>query len=183
VWQPVVSIPLKTQLPQLDTAYTQVYDITTGALIGVTRSDYSRPYDPSDALRFNPLDPNGWHADRTRRAGEFALYDEYDPLRKVQVIVASNNPGNDPTLAVGAAYKGQTLVSGTTTGVKAIGEFFLNFNLNEGTYVPAGTIPGANGQQATSYAAAYNDGIFGDAGNDLVGGTGRDDLYGGFGTR
>jgi Ca2+-binding RTX toxin-like protein len=169
----------------LDTAYTQVADITTGLLTGVTRSDYNRPYNPGDALRFNPLDPNGWHADRTRRAGEFALYDEYDPLRKVQVILTSNNPANDPTLAVGAAYKGQTLVTGTTAGVKSIGEFFLNFNTNEGTYVPAGTIPGANGQQASSYLAAYSDGIdriFGDTGNDwLVGGGGRDDLYGGFG--
>ena len=34
-------------------------------------------------LRFNPDDVDGWHFDRTRRAGEFALYDEYDPLRKI----------------------------------------------------------------------------------------------------
>ena len=71
------------------------------------------------------------------------------------------------------------------TGVTKIGEFFLNFDPREGTYVKAGLIPGATGQQVTSYAQAGNDGkdrIFGDTGNDwVVGGTGRDNIYGGFG--
>ncbi len=153
-------------------AYTPVYDPTTLALTGVTETDYAHPFNPADALRFNPLDPDGWHFDRTRRAGEFALYDEYDPRR----IVLLNNDGTaDKTTVIPA--------SGVVPATAR--QFFLNFDKDEGVFVPAGTIPGANGQQATSYPAAYNDGddrIFGDTGNDwLVGGTGRDDTYGGLG--
>ena len=146
----------------LDEAYLPVFD-ANGVPTGIARSDYKHPYNPIDALRFNPIDVDGWHFDRTRRAGEFFLYDEYDPLRK---ITLTNTGTLDKT--------------GTSTF-----EFFLNFNKNEGVFVPGGLIPGANGQQATSYLSAFNDGydrIFGDTGNDwLVGGTGRDDLYGGFG--
>jgi len=146
----------------LGEAYTQVY-AANGQLTGITRSDYLRPYNPVDALRYNPVDADGWHFDRTRRAGEFALYDEYDPLRKITL----NSDGT---------------ANKTNAGGK---EWFLNFSTTEGTYVPAGTIPGATGQQATTYLQAWNDGndkIFGDTGNDwLVGGTGRDNLYGGFG--
>jgi Ca2+-binding RTX toxin-like protein len=40
----------------LTVAYTQVYD-ANGALAGVTRSDWSRPYNSGDMLRFNPDDP------------------------------------------------------------------------------------------------------------------------------
>ncbi|HEX5104654.1 MAG TPA: hypothetical protein VFV87_12625, partial [Pirellulaceae bacterium] len=145
----------------LGEAYTQRYDGIT--LVGVARSDYNRPFNPVDALRYNPIDVDGWHRDSTRRAGEFALYDEYDPLRKITLNV-----------------------DGTANKSDAGGLFpwFLNFSTAEGVYVPAGTIPGT-GQQATIYAETWNDGddrIFGDTGNDwLVGGTGRDDVYGGFG--
>ena len=52
-------------------------------LTGLVRSDYGHPFNPGDVLRFNPDDVDGEHVDRTRRAGEFALYDEYDPLRKI----------------------------------------------------------------------------------------------------
>src|SRR5207248_9667034 len=52
----------------LSTAYTQAY--TGLALTGVARSDYGHPYNPVDSLRYNPLDPDGYHNDRTRRAGE-----------------------------------------------------------------------------------------------------------------
>ena len=143
-------------------AYTQVYN-NDGELTGIARSDYNRPFNPVDALRYNPLDADGWHYDRTHRAGEFALYDEYDPLRKIMLNA-----------------------DGTATKDEGGGvEWFLNFAADEGTYVPAGTIPDATGQQATGYPEAWNDGgdrIFGDTGNDwIVGGTGRDDLYGGFG--
>jgi Ca2+-binding RTX toxin-like protein len=146
----------------LGEAYTQVYASVTGALTGVTRSDYLHPYNPSDALRYNPLDPNGWHADRTRRAGEFALYDEYDPLRKVTL----NADGTlDKTDAGGLAW-------------------FLDFATSEGVLRPSVTVP-TNGQNVIVTGIVYDDGndhIFGDTGNDwLVGGTGRDDLYGGFG--
>jgi hypothetical protein len=143
-------------------AHTQVYD-AGGVLTGIARSDYTHPYNPVDVLRYNPEDPDGWHYDSTRRAGEFVLYDEYDPLRKITLN------------ADGTANK-------SDTGGFA---WFLNFSTTEGTYVPAGTNPKPVGQSAAGYPEAWNDGndrIFGDTGNDwLVGGTGRDNMYGGFG--
>ena len=54
----------------LATAYMPTFN-ASGVAVGVARSDYDRPYNPVDALRYNPLDPDGWHFDRTRRAGEF----------------------------------------------------------------------------------------------------------------
>ena len=38
---------------------------------------------PGNVLAFNPLDEDGQHLNNRYRAGEFALYDEYDPLRKI----------------------------------------------------------------------------------------------------
>jgi Ca2+-binding RTX toxin-like protein len=146
----------------LSEAYTQVY-AGDGTLTGVTRSDYLHPYNPNDALRYNPDDPDGWHYDRTHRAGEFALYDEYDPLRKITL----NNDGS---------------LNKSETGGLA---WFLNFATDEGVFVPSGTIAKNTGNGVDSYPSAWSDGsdkIFGDLGNDwLVGGTGRDNLYGGLG--
>ncbi|MBK7953153.1 MAG: hypothetical protein IPK02_03730 [Candidatus Accumulibacter sp.] len=159
----------------LSQAWTQV-QLGSGATatIVVARSDYARPFNPGDALRYNPDDPDGWHFDRTRRAGEFALYDEYDPRRKIELVVATNGS---------TAYKAGDAVKDVRSLI-TIGEWFLNFSAGEGSWVPSGTL-NTNGQQATSYLAASNDGadrIFGGTGNDwLVGGTGRDNLYGGFG--
>ena len=119
----------------LDLAYTQVYN-ANGALAGVARSDYVRPYNPGDVLRFNPIDVDGWHYDSSRRAGEFALYDEYDPLRKITLN------------ADGTANK-------TDAGGLA---WFLNFATHEGEYVPAGTNPKPVGQSATGYPQAWDDG-------------------------
>jgi len=84
--------------------------------------------------------------------GEFALYDEYDPLRKILLNTD------------GSASKWTS----TPTGV----EFFLNFDATEG---PAAALDPAKKTDG-------DDKIFGDLGNDwLVGGSGRDDMYGGFG--
>lgn len=120
-------------------------------------SGFDRPYNPGNILGFEPVDADGQHAEHRTRAGEFALYDEYNPLRKIMVS------GNGSTVY----------------------NFLLNFDPGEGVLRPAGTNPNANGQQVSSYPNAWDDGtdrIFGDLGNDwLVGGTGRDDLYGGFG--
>ena len=38
---------------------------------------------PGNVLAFNPEDLDGKHLNNRFRAGEFALYDEYDPLRKI----------------------------------------------------------------------------------------------------
>jgi hypothetical protein len=65
----------------LDTAYTQVYDHARRC-IGVARSDYTRPYNPVDAAALQPDDPERLALRPHARAGEFALYDEYDPLRR-----------------------------------------------------------------------------------------------------
>jgi hypothetical protein len=86
-----------------------------GNLTGVARSDFYRPYNPVDALRYNPEDPDGWHFDRTRRAGEFALYDEYDPRRKITL----NEDG--------------TLNTDPEGGLA----WFLNFATDEGVCGPA----------------------------------------------
>ncbi|MCB1998992.1 MAG: hypothetical protein KDH91_00365, partial [Rhodoferax sp.] len=119
----------------LGEAYTQIYD-AQGALAGVARSDYLRPYNPGDVLRFNPVDVDGWHYDRSRRAGEFALYDEYDPLRKITL----NADGTANKSDAGAL------------------PWFLNFSTQEGEYVPAGLNPKPVGQTADGYPQAWDDG-------------------------
>jgi Ca2+-binding RTX toxin-like protein len=136
----------------LSVSYAPTYD-AQGNPNGLVQIDYNHPSNPGNALAFNPIDVNAAHANR-KRAGEFALYDEYDPLRKVLLT------------AGGSASK--WTAGSTPTGV----EFFLNFAAAEG---PAAAL------DATKKSDG-DDKIFGDLGNDwLVGGSGRDDLYGGFG--
>ena len=64
----------------LGESYAPVYDAATNA-VGVIRSDYTRPVNIGNMLAFNLVDVNGQHV--RSRAGVFALYDEYDPLRKI----------------------------------------------------------------------------------------------------
>ncbi|MBP1689412.1 MAG: hypothetical protein H6Q33_5555, partial [Deltaproteobacteria bacterium] len=164
----------------LSVSYTQTYSDTTNVLTGVARSDWTRPYNSGDMLRFNVDDPTGWHRDRSRRSGEFALYDEYDPLRKLELILTSGITGE-----IGTAYKDQNELGGFVT----TGEWFLNFNAyygpdagatGEGVFRASGITP-----DGVPYSATFDDGadrLFGDLGNDwIVGGTGRDTSYGGFG--
>jgi Ca2+-binding RTX toxin-like protein len=145
----------------LTLSYTQIQDANLD-VTGIAESDYAHPFNPGDALRFNAIDPNAKHPRIAGRTGEFALYDENDPMRKVMLT------------ATGALDK-------TGGGF----EFFLNFNKDEGVFVPAGTIPKATGQTPDSFPSVHNDGndiIFGDNANDwIVGGTGRDHMYGGWG--
>jgi hypothetical protein len=77
-------------------------------------------------LRFSVIDTTDlWHKDPSSRSGEFALYDKYDPQRKIELV-----------LGTGAAYKG--------TGVR--GDFLLNFNAYYGKNPAAGALPaGAEG--------------------------------------
>jgi Ca2+-binding RTX toxin-like protein len=134
-------------------SYAPTYDPVTGLPNGVVEIDYTHPVNPGNVLAFNPIDVNGKHANLTR-AGEFALYDEYDPLREILL----NSDGTAAKWAAGS----------TPAGL----QFFLNFDASEG---PASTL------DATKKTDG-DDKIFGDLGNDwLVGGTGRDDMYGGFG--
>jgi Ca2+-binding RTX toxin-like protein len=123
---------------------------------------------PGNVLAFNPVDEDGRHLNNRFRAGEFALYDEYDPRR---VILLTPD---------GELYKD----FGGTEGVDYF-QFLLNFNKDEGVVRPAGTVDKATGQQTEYYPEVHDDGrdaIFGDTGNDwLVGGTGADDIFGGWG--
>ncbi len=144
----------------LPLSYTQTEDANLN-LAGIAETDYFHPYNPGDALRFNPIDPNSLHPQIAGRTGEFALYDENDPFRQILL-----NP--DGTL------------NKTGNGL----QFFLNFNQNAGVFVPGGTSQ-QNGSQSVTYGSAHSDGnddIFGDNGNDwIVGGTGRDEMFGGWG--
>ena len=120
---------------------------------------------PGDVLAFNPEDLDGQHLNNRFRAGEFFLYDEYDP----RLVILLDGTGELwKSSAQGAAY-----------------EFLLNFDENEGVFRDSGTVPKAVGQQTESYPVVQDDGtdaIFGDLANDwLVGGTGRDNIYGGWG--
>ncbi|NNL87717.1 MAG: hypothetical protein HKP25_01490, partial [Marinicaulis sp.] len=120
---------------------------------------------PGDILRFGDRDPN-----------EFALYDEFNPRRKIVLDFA--------TAAVIEAYDDATT---TTPPVGSI-QFLLNFDPSEGELdqieVESDDVP--NGEGPTGDGNLYNDGddvLFGDLGNDwIVGGTGRDHAYGGRGS-
>jgi Ca2+-binding RTX toxin-like protein len=120
---------------------------------------------PGNVLMFNPMDLNGQHLNNRFRAGEFFLYDEYDPRRMILL---------DPD--TGELYK-----SDDGGGV----DFLLNFNEAEGVFRKGGDTNPTKPSQNIHYDAVNDDGadaIFGDLGNDwLVGGTGRDNIYGGWG--
>jgi Ca2+-binding RTX toxin-like protein len=120
---------------------------------------------PGDVLAFSPTDADGQHTNNRFRAGEFDLYDEYDPRLK---IMLDSTGELWKSAAQGTAY-----------------EFLLNFNTDEGVVRPEGYVPKATGQQTEYYPEVFDDGrdaVFGDLGNDwLVGGTGADDIFGGWG--
>ena len=150
----------------LEHAYVPTYN-ALGAPNGVLDLGYlavGLPPDtnPGNVLAFNSQDIDGVHLNNRFRAGEFSLYDEFDPRRKI--LLEDNG-----TLAKDDTGK----------------EFLLNFDKSEGVFRASGTVPKATGQQTETYPAVNDDGrdmIFGDLANDwLVGGTGRDDLFGGWG--
>jgi hypothetical protein len=140
-------------------SYSQLYDFETAELLGVVRSDWTRPYNTGDMLVFGN-DDDSWHAKKPSLPGEFALYDEFDPRRVITLLA-----------------DGTKVSSGTVNGYN----WFLNFVSNEGP-----TFPGGVTEKGVPYPQTWNDGrdvVFGDQGNDwAVGGTGRDDLFGGWGT-
>jgi Ca2+-binding RTX toxin-like protein len=117
---------------------------------GVVESDFFHPYNTGDPLLYNA---NG--ADPTRRADEFALYDEYDPLRRIRLTPSGQ-------------------LDKTGTGLL----WFLDFNAADGPVV-AGATDVITGNPIHTDG---NDVLFGDLGNDwAVGGTGNDTLWGGYG--
>ncbi len=127
----------------LPVSYAPTYANVGGVLTttGVVETDWNHPFNDGTLLGFDPA------------SGEFVLYDEYDPRRKIML----NTDGS--------------LIKGTG-GV----EWFLNNDATEGPQIVAGTATtprvGNDGEDV----------LFGDHGNDwLVGGTGRDTLWGGWG--
>ena len=145
---------------------------------GLVRIDFGHPVNPGDVLRHNPDDIDGWHYDRTRRAGEFDLYDEYQPRRAILFNAAAE-------VWTCTAYS----PSGhTCTASSAITDFpfqfFLNNLIDEGPRVSGCIDFAPNGAcLGTGYADTDGDDVlFGDLGNDwIVGGTGHDTLWGGWG--
>ena len=131
-------------------SYAPIFDPQTHLQTGFIEIDYSHPVNPGYVLGFNPIDVDGKHSNRTR-AGEFALYDEYNPLRRITV---------SGTLANGTAVNG--------------GEYFLNFDANDPTAPPA---PQDSTKKTDGDDRIFGD--LGN--DWIVGGTGRDDMYGGFG--
>jgi Ca2+-binding RTX toxin-like protein len=104
----------------------------------------------------NPSNPGNVLGFGTERAGEFALYDEFDPLRRIQ-LDADDQVVKDPAAQPGPFR-----------------EFLLNFNADEG--------PAVGAVSGVTFFSDGDDAVFGDLGNDwAVGGTGRDNLYGGRG--
>ncbi len=156
-------------------SYGQRYD-SSGQVAGTVRIDFTRPYNPGDALHFGP-DDDSWRlladldtglsdtdltstavdvsqAGLASRLGDFALYDEYDPRRKVQL-------GAD----------------GRATKDGSGGEWFLNFRAADD-----GAVPQHSNLGWGTVVSDGDDAIFGDLGNDwMVGGTGRDTIWSGFG--
>ncbi len=147
-------------LPQ---SYIQQYG-AGGAVVGLVRTDWTRPWNPGDILHFG-ADTNPWHVNNhvASRLGEFYLYDEYDPRR----VILFN--------ADGTVWK-----TGTAPGA----QYFLNQLSTEGQLIDGAVTFSNNGTPLTfaKVASDGNDVMFGDLGNDwMVGGTGRDNLYGGWG--
>ena len=132
----------------LGESYAPVYDAATNA-VGVIRSDYTRPVNIGNMLAFNLVDMNGQH--NRSRAGEFALYDEYDPLRKILLT------------DTGALSK-------TGTGK----EWMLNFSATEGPTSVLDTTKTTDGADRI-FGDLGNDWIVGGTGRDnLYGGFGND---------
>jgi Ca2+-binding RTX toxin-like protein len=141
----------------LDRADVPVYD-ASGNPIGVQHLGYSdvslTNLNPGNVLHFNPIDPSlkPQQPGLAGRTGQFALYDEFDPFRKI-LLTSTGTLSKDGTGS----------------------EFLLNFNATEG---PLDTRWDKTNNKPTD----GDDKIFGDNGNDwIVGGTGRDDMYGGWG--
>jgi VCBS repeat-containing protein len=125
----------------LPVSYVQAYDANNN-LTGVAESDYYQPYNPGNVLRFNPS------------TGQFALYDEFDPRRKVLL-----NPD-------GTANK-------TGTGLP----WFLDLNTSDGT---GGNdrLFGDLGNNWIVSGTGQND-LFGGFGNDLLDARSSQDIDGG----
>src|SRR5262249_7812652 len=80
----------------LDHAFVPVYDVNGNAVaaldlgylvVGIANALVVNPtnQNPGNVLAFNPEDTDGQHLNNRFRAGEFRLYDEFDPRRKIML--------------------------------------------------------------------------------------------------
>jgi Ca2+-binding RTX toxin-like protein len=149
-----------TAVPDADQVLTEADDIIYGGLghdflhgsIGddaISGAEalpeyFAAPVNAGDVLKFGVF-----------RAGEFGAYNEFDPLRRIQVDAF-----------------GQFTMDGTGS------EFLLNFDESEGP-----NDPWSAGTGFAPKPTDGDDVLFGDLGNDwLVGGSGRDTAWGGRGS-
>jgi Ca2+-binding RTX toxin-like protein len=172
----------------LGESYAPRFD-SLGNLVGLVRTDFSRPYNPSDILHFGDGDPH-WNEPKPvqSKTGEFFLYNEYDP-RRVILFAADGS---------GAVWNGPVDADGTLPTINEDGitgsvqggllQYFLNWRSDEGESVLGYVAFKPDGQTPDPTVPPQfrqgdgSDVIFGDLGNDwIVGGTGRDHIYGGFG--
>jgi hypothetical protein len=154
---------------------------------GVIRTDFAHPYNPGNVLAFNPVDVNGQHSNRTR-AGEFALYDEYNPLAKIALpnggqFFLNFNAGEGPAAPLDATKNtdgndaifgdlGNDWIVGGTGRDDMYGGFGNDLINADDDLTTAG---GLNNAPDTS--ASYEDRAYGGAGRDvLIANTGGDRL-------
>ena len=134
-------------------SYAQLWSKPGAVFVpGATRSDYARPYNPGDLLRFNA--PSSVNYDSARRMNEFALFDEYRGRERVRLDVST----------------------GLATGAGAGVEFFLNFAQTEGALI-ASTSNGSKASDGNDvlFGDLGNDWIVGGSGQDnIYGGWGND---------
>jgi len=180
----------------LGQSYVQLYPANdtcqqgVNCAIGLIRTDWTRPYNPGDMLRFG-ADTNAWHSNHHNagRLGEFLLYDEYDPLRAILF-----NADGSVWSCAGFSNNNKTC---TNIGGPAptSRQYFLNFDAADGRVTPPGCdsfAPNGTCLHTSTKFSDGNDAIFGDLGNDwLMGGTStndpalaslpKDSLWGGWG--
>ena len=135
-----------------------------------------------DVLRFNPDDdPTAGTSTAPRRAGEFDLYDEYDPRR----AIFFNATGDD--LGLHGAHTERTHLHGERRSHR---DFPYTVLPQQHDQRRPGSRSAASRSRPNGNCTAPgvrqrtdgNDVVFGDLGNDwLVGGTGHDTLWGGWG--
>jgi Ca2+-binding RTX toxin-like protein len=162
----------------LVTSWVALYDPLTHLPSGFVQSDYTHPVNPGYALAFNPIDVDARHTNPTR-AGEFALYDEYDPLRRIVLgnggaFFLDFNPADaasDGDDRIFGDLGNDWMVGGTGRDdlFGGFGNDLLNADDDPTTH------GGANDQPDTN--ATYEDRAFGGAGRDvLIANTGGDRL-------
>jgi len=155
----------------LEESYAPRFD-DDGNLVGIVRTDFTRPWNPGDVLKFGD-DTDPWNAPKPvqSRLGEFFLYDEYDPRRAILFNAA-------PTGLDNIIWKDGDGPAGDQL------QYFLNQADDEGQLVE-GEIEFLPNGTPISWAYRHTDGddiMFGDLGNDWqVGGTGKDTIWGGWG--